>query len=65
MKSYQNPQPQAVERADKLEEKPSNLAGSDYKINTEKPTEEKSDAEIFKTESEEQAWKDVLKKNKK
>ena len=61
MKTYQNPQPQAVESANKIRNKPSNLAGSKNK-NGENL--KKSNKEIFKNESEEQAWKDALKKDK-
>ena len=60
MKSYTNPQPQAVERINKIQEK---------QVKKDKPhtkrdyiTSKNTNKEIFKNESEEQAWKDALKK---
>ncbi|KTD18533.1 Uncharacterised protein [Legionella lansingensis] len=62
MKTYQNPQPYAVDRVSKLKDKPNNLEGSKHKkgIGT---LDQKTSKEIFKRESEEQAWKDVLEKH--
>ena len=62
MKSYQNPQPQAVEKANKI---PTKGEAFDKKKNEKKarqPSLEASDKEIFQNESEEQAWADSLKK---
>lgn len=59
MKTYQNPQPQAVERINKLKEKPQEHPPKMQHYKTKK-----SNKEIFKTESEEQAWRDVLEKGK-
>lgn len=56
MKSYQNPQPYAVDRVSKINEKlikPEHFKS--YKNN-------KTAKEIYKNESEEQAWTDVLEK---
>ncbi|KTD08506.1 hypothetical protein [Legionella jamestowniensis] len=62
MKIYQSPQPYAVEQANKPQKKPSNLAGSKHKKENE--TEKKSNKEIYKNKGEEQAWQEVLEKDK-
>lgn len=62
MKTYLNPQPYAVEEANKPRKKTSNLAGSKHKkINK---TKEESNKDIFKNKGEEQAWQEVLDKDK-
>lgn len=63
MKSYQSPQPFGVERINKNQKTQSNLAGSKHKKNND-PNLNKSNKEIFVTESEEQAWRDALKEDK-
>lgn len=63
MKSHLNPQPYAVERSNNPKTPPSNLEGSKKK-NIEKHSGDKSNKEIFKQKSEEQAWREVLQKNK-
>ncbi|KTD69193.1 MULTISPECIES: hypothetical protein [Legionella] len=63
MKTYLNPQPHAVERINKLRNKPSSMPAPRHeKVVPERA--EKSDTEIFETESEEQAWRDSLAKDK-
>ncbi|ASQ46883.1 hypothetical protein [Legionella clemsonensis] len=62
MKTYQNPQPYAVEEANKPKKKPSNLAGSKHRVKNK--TKKESSKDIFKNESEEQAWQEVLEKHK-
>lgn len=59
MKTYQNPQPHTVKRADKEHNKPNNLGG---KKKNSPSSAKKTAKEIFQTESEEQAWEKVLKK---
>lgn len=63
MKIYLNPQPHAVKRINKVRNKPSSMPVPRHEKAT-KDLSEKSDTEIFATESEEQAWRDVLKKDK-
>ncbi|WP_058534849.1 hypothetical protein [Legionella saoudiensis] len=56
MKSYLNPQPFAVDRVSKINEKPAKPEHyRHFKDN-------KTAKEIYKNESEEQAWTDVLEK---
>ncbi|CEK09743.1 hypothetical protein [Legionella hackeliae] len=62
MKIFQNPQPFAVEGANKSPNKPSNLAGSKHK--GEDLEKKLSNKEIYKTKDEESAWKEVLDKDK-
>ncbi|KTC81337.1 hypothetical protein [Legionella brunensis] len=64
MKIYQNPQPQAVEKINKIQAKPSNLAGSKHMGDRENLNTKRTDKEIFLTESEEMAWRDSLEKDK-
>ncbi|MBA2655763.1 MAG: hypothetical protein H0U70_02120 [Tatlockia sp.] len=62
MKTYLNPQPYAVKRANKIEKhSEDSMPLPEEKI--PKSLVQKSDKEIYETESEEQAWKDVLKKD--
>ncbi len=63
MKIYLNPQPHAVERINKVRSKPSSMPGQKHEKRVD-DLSEKSDTEIFETESEEQAWRDVLEKDK-
>ncbi|KTD04113.1 hypothetical protein OQJ19_08865 [Fluoribacter gormanii] len=63
MKIYLNPQPHAVERVNKVRNKPGSMPMPRHN-KVEEDLSEMSDTEIFKTESEEQAWRDVLKKDK-
>lgn len=63
MKIYLNPQPHAVERINQLKNKPSSMPVPKHKKVAEEHSE-KSDTEIFETESEEQAWRDSLEKDK-
>ncbi|MBA2652051.1 MAG: hypothetical protein H0U73_07290 [Tatlockia sp.] len=63
MKTYLNPQPYAVKRVNKIEKTASDLAPVKPEKDP-KSLEETSDKEIYETESEEQAWRDVLKKDK-
>ncbi|MCW8409326.1 hypothetical protein OQJ13_10110 [Legionella sp. PATHC035] len=63
MKIYLNPQPHAVERTNQLKNIPSTVPMPRQKKGEEEGTE-KSDTEIFATESEEQAWRDSLEKDK-
>lgn len=60
MKTYQNPQPHAVEKANKPQYKPSNLDGSKHKDSKENLTQKPSLKEIFKEQAEEKAWRDSL-----
>ncbi|KTC91157.1 hypothetical protein OQJ18_14050 [Fluoribacter dumoffii] len=62
MKIYLNPQPHAVERINKIQNKPGMPFPRHTKV--EADLREKSDKEIFETESEEQAWRDSLEKDK-
>ncbi|HHT0593327.1 TPA: hypothetical protein ACTXXA_002239 [Legionella anisa] len=66
MKIYQNPQPHAVERLNKIknQKKTSNLTGSKHEKKIVGDDIEKTDKEIFETMSEEQAWREALEKNK-
>lgn len=58
MKTYINPQPQAVSRINKAK----NLSDQSEAIQPQELNQ--SSKEIYKNESEEQAWRDVLKKDK-
>ncbi|ARB92977.1 hypothetical protein A6J40_12655 [Legionella longbeachae] len=64
MKTYQNPQPYAVDRINKIQNKPTHIETTKHEIKTENSIFEESDTEIFLNESEEQAWRDVLEKDK-
>ncbi|WP_454782205.1 hypothetical protein [Legionella sp. WA2022007384] len=63
MKNYLNPHPHAVERVNKVRNKPGGMPVPKHK-KVAKDLSEKSDTEIFATQSEEQAWKESLKKDK-
>lgn len=55
MKTYQNPQPYAVERINKIQNKPNAKESTKHEIKTKN---------LISEESEEQAWRDVLEKDK-
>jgi hypothetical protein len=63
IKTYQNPQPAAVERDTLIKNKFSRLAGSGERVDPEVlDINDVSTTEIFLRESEEEAWKDAIKK---
>ncbi|WED42697.1 hypothetical protein [Legionella cardiaca] len=58
MKTYQNPQPHAVERINKTFNKP----GEHQTSKTNKKSAKLTNKEIYKNEAEEKAWEHVLKR---
>lgn len=61
MKSYQNPQPYAVDRVSTIKTENKSKTASN-KINKTRFT---TNEEIYKNEAEEQAWKDAIENSKK
>lgn len=64
MKGYLNPNQYAVDRVNKIKKNSSKDIESKDKKEKDNLRSKKSNKEIFKTKSEEQAWKDVLKKDR-
>ncbi|MBA3536335.1 MAG: hypothetical protein H0T84_06985 [Tatlockia sp.] len=63
IKIYQNPQPAAVERDTPTKNRVSRLAGAEEPVDPEiLDINNVSTTEIFLRESEEEAWKDAIKK---